>query len=76
MIVAAARQTYVGGTAMLVLYLGLLVWAPIPLGSNRPWSWAVMQVWALLLALWWLAAALRGRHPPAPILRQAWPALA
>ena len=35
-----------------------------------------MQVWALLLALWWLVAAFLGRRPLAPILRRAWPALA
>ena len=33
--------------------LVLLVWLPIPLGSNRGWAWAVMEVWAFgLLACW------------------------
>ena len=40
----------------LWLFLGLLAliaWLPIPLGSNRPWSWALMEVVAFgLLALW------------------------
>ena len=33
--------------------LALLVWAPLPLGSNRPWAWAIMEVGAFtLLAVW------------------------
>ena len=42
-------------------YLTLLVWPPIPLGSNRPWSWALMEVWILLLALAWLRFRSHGR---------------
>jgi O-antigen ligase len=29
--------------------LGLLVWAPLPLGSNRIWAMGVLFVWALVL---------------------------
>ncbi|MGE0876538.1 MAG: O-antigen ligase family protein [Burkholderiales bacterium] len=72
---AAAAGAYLGGRAMLALYLGLLVWAPIPLGSNRPWSAALLQVCVLLLALWWLAGALRASQPLPRILRDAWPML-
>ncbi|NDV89951.1 polymerase [Alteromonas sp. 345S023] len=34
-------------------FLFLLVWLPIPLGSNRPWAWALVEfiTFALLLAL-------------------------
>src|ERR1017187_503721 len=28
---------------IFVLFLALLVWAPIPLGSNRPWAWAILE---------------------------------
>jgi hypothetical protein len=38
------------------LFLALLVlisWLPVPLGSNRPWSWGLMEVAAFgLLATW------------------------
>ena len=40
-----------------VLYwalLALLVWLPVPLGSNRGWAWAVMEVAAFALLAWWL----------------------
>jgi putative inorganic carbon (hco3(-)) transporter len=56
-------------------YLILLVWAPIPLGSNRPWSWAVLELWVLLLALAWLGGFIRGRFDAGPVLEKAWPAL-
>jgi len=51
------------------LFLVLLVWAPLPLGSNRPWSWslliAVIALIGLVLALHLL---LRGER-----LRLPWP---
>ena len=60
---------------MFVLYLALLVWSPLPLGSNRVWAWALLALWVLLLALWWLAGAIRGKHAYPAILREAWPLL-
>lgn len=46
------RAGRVLGTAALWLTVALLVWAPIPLGSNRPWAWALLAVWvAVLLAV-------------------------
>jgi O-antigen ligase len=61
---------------IFVSYLALIVWAPIPLGSNRHWSWALLEVWVFLLALWWLAGVIRGRLACPPVLREAWPMLA
>ena len=34
--------------------LALIIWVPLPLGSNRPWAWSFMEVWVNLLALGWL----------------------
>ncbi|MGZ5088244.1 MAG: O-antigen ligase family protein [Usitatibacter sp.] len=52
----------------------LLVWIPIPLGSNRAWAWGVLEAWAfLLLAAWlllWGAGWVRVSNP----LRRSWPA--
>lgn len=59
-----------------VSYLALIVWAPLPLGSNRPWSWALLEFWVFLLALCWLAGVIRGRFDCGPMLRGAWPMLA
>ena len=58
-----------------VFYLALLAWAPVPLGSNRPWAWPLLALWVLLLALWWLTGFLRGRHAYPGVLRDAWPML-
>jgi len=56
--------------AAMALLLALLVWAPLPLGSNRPWSWSLLAVaTALALLLWALGAALgTGTRP-----RAVWP---
>ncbi len=61
--------------ALFVCYLALLVWVPIPLGSNRPWSWAILELWVFALALWWLAGFARGRNHRSAALKGAWPAL-
>lgn len=58
-----------------IFYLALLIWAPVPLGSNRPFAWPLLALWVLLLALWWLAGFLRGRHAYPAVLRDAWPML-
>ena len=71
----AVRQRPDSGLWFFVLYLTLLVWAPIPLGSNRPWSWAVLAFWVLALALWWLAGFIRGKFAFPTILRDIWPML-
>jgi O-antigen ligase len=41
------------------LLVGLLFWAPLPLGSNRPWSWTVLAVAVGALLLAWCGAELR-----------------
>ena len=56
-------------------YLALLVWAPVPLGSNRPWPWALLAAWVLVLALWWLAGYIRGKHAYPIVLQESWPML-
>ena len=60
---------------IFVFYLALLPWAPIPLGSNRPWAWALLAFWVLALALWWLAGFIRDKHAYPAVLREAWPML-
>lgn len=34
--------------------LALLFWLPIPLGSDRPWAWALFEVWSFTLIGCWL----------------------
>jgi len=71
----AVRTRSDGSRWIFAFYLALLVWAPIPLGSNRSWSWAVLALWALLLALWWLAGFIRGRNTYPVVPRESWPML-
>ncbi|WP_193771093.1 O-antigen ligase family protein [Candidatus Magnetaquicoccus inordinatus] len=42
-------------------YLLLLIWLPLPLGSNRAWAWSLMEGAVLLLLTAWLL--LQWRHP-------------
>ena len=60
---------------LFVCYLALLVWAPIPLGSNRPWAWAILELWVFALAIWWLLDFARGRTQLSGALKAARPAL-
>jgi O-antigen ligase len=53
--------------------LALLVWVPFPLGSNRGWAWAVMEVAAFALLAAWLALWAVGKVRMADPLRKAWP---
>ncbi len=62
-------------SGLFVAFLILLVWLPIPLGSNRPWSWALMEVWVYLIAAVWLFKYARGRVTLTEPFRQARPAL-
>lgn len=47
---------------LVVITLALLVWLPLPLGSNRDWAMGVLVAWTGLLGL--LYGALLWRHPP------------
>jgi len=57
------------------LFATLIVWAPIPLGSNRPWAWALLEVGIYLVAVLWLAAVAGRAAEVTPAMRAAWPAL-
>ena len=60
--------------ALFWSFVLLLVWAPIPLGSNRPWSTMVLEVWAYALVVAWIVAWAAGKVAVSPTLRAARPA--
>ena len=68
-----AEKTNTAG--LFVMFLLLLIWLPIPLGSNRPGSWALLEVWVYLLAAVWLIKYVRGRVNLSEPFRRARPAL-
>ncbi|MBB4285829.1 O-antigen ligase family protein [Roseospira goensis] len=49
------------GPPRLVPLAAILVWAPLPLASNRPWSTALLLLLLFALAAW---SAMRGDRPP------------
>ncbi|MDH5593486.1 MAG: O-antigen ligase family protein [Gammaproteobacteria bacterium] len=51
--------------------LGLLIWLPLPMGSNRLWAWTIMEVWVFSLAAFVLFAIWRGRIITPPALYKA-----
>jgi O-antigen ligase len=57
-------------------YLALLLWLPLPLGSNRVWAWSLMEVWILVLAVAWLIQYLRGKVDVNRSFVRAWPVTA
>jgi len=62
-------------TGAFWLFAVLIVWAPIPLGSNRPWAWALLEVGIYLVGVLWLAAVAGRAAEVTPAMRAAWPAL-
>jgi len=39
---------------LFIFYLVLLVWAPLPLGSNRVWALSILELGIFLLAFTWM----------------------
>ena len=54
----------------------LVVWAPVPLGSNRPWAWSILEIGIFGAGLLWLAGWARRESSPGSAVRAAWPAFA
>jgi O-antigen ligase len=40
---------------LFIALLALVVWAPLALGSNRPWAWAILEMGAFSILALWLA---------------------
>ncbi len=62
----------------LPIYLGFLIliaWLPLPLGSNRPWAEAIMEIWVCSLMLLWLIAFMRNRVWMSDAFKKATPVI-
>jgi O-antigen ligase len=63
------------GRALFFAFLALFVWLPLPLGSNRPWAWAMMEAWVYALAAAWLWGYARGARKATVAFERARPVL-
>ena len=62
---------------MLLVFLALLVWAPLPFGSDRIWASGFLSLGlSALLALSWALIVLRGQSPVRRCHTARWPLLA
>ncbi|MBL4774897.1 MAG: O-antigen ligase family protein [Mariprofundus sp.] len=57
------------------LFFALVVWLPLPLGSNRAWAWSLMEAWVFILFACVLLAWYRNKLQITPALRAAKPIL-
>lgn len=55
--------------------IAFLVWIPLPLGSNRPWSSSLLIIFTALLLGGWCWLFLRGRVEVTPVFKKALPVL-
>src|ERR1700682_4263728 len=62
------------GALLFWALLALLVWVPIPLGSNRPWAWMVLEVYSYALLALWLVLWALGRVEISETIKRAAPA--
>lgn len=60
---------------LFALFLALLVWAPLPFASNRPWALALLAAAMALLFFCWLGLAFAGKVGISPrvMSRARWP---
>lgn len=54
-------------------FLALLLWMPLPFGSNVAWAWSLMQAWVFLIAGVWLVQYYRGKVSLNQPFVRAWP---
>lgn len=59
------------GNFLYYALLLLLIWLPLPLGSNRPWAEAIFEIWSAMILLFWIAGYLRGHFLPGAAFRGA-----
>ncbi|MBF0308912.1 MAG: O-antigen ligase family protein [Magnetococcales bacterium] len=50
-------------------FLLLMIWLPLPLGSNRHWAWGIMATWTFLLLAVWAISHLQRPMVANPLLR-------
>lgn len=72
---SAIKPCHWANSALFYYLLAILVWAPLPLGSNRDWSTRLLAGLLLSGLLWALLLMLLRHIRVTPALRKAWPAV-
>jgi putative inorganic carbon (hco3(-)) transporter len=54
-------------------FLALLLWVPLPFGSNVAWASSLMEAWIFLIAGWWLVQYYRGKVTLNQPFVRGWP---
>src|SRR5205814_10395925 len=57
-------------------FLALLLWMPLPFGSNVTWASSLMEAWVFLIAGLWLVQYYRGKVSLNRPFVRAWPVTA
>jgi putative inorganic carbon (HCO3(-)) transporter len=60
---------------LFLAFLLLLLWIPLPVGSNHLWAWSFFEVGVFALAANWLVLFALGQVSTTLAFRKAWPAL-
>ena len=63
------------GDYLFRAFLAYLVWIPLPMGSNRPWAWALLEIGVYALAMAWLWGFYKGEQDLSPAFRNSRPIL-
>ncbi len=50
-----------GDSFLFYAFLGLFLWLPLPLGSNRVWALSIMEIWVFSLCIIWLIQLVRNK---------------
>jgi type IV secretory pathway VirB2 component (pilin) len=61
---------------LFLAFLALLLWMPLPFGSNAAWAWSFMEAWVFLIAGLWLVQYYRGKVSLNRPFVRAWPVTA
>lgn len=75
MSVSATKQYHWANTALFYYLLAVLIWAPLPLASNREWSTVLLAGLLLCGLLACGVLMLLGQQRVTTALRRSWPAL-
>lgn len=52
--------------------IGLIIYLPLPLGSNRIWAWGFAEAWIFALSVSWILLSARNKVSPPEFWKKCW----